>query len=233
MAPEDNRGNGRCAPHSREHLGMIELALPCFSTAPASTTDARGPGILLVHEGTGMSAQLIRVAERLAREGYRVVAPDFFSRSDGIDPDDFGAIIGSVTPEHLDAVFAAAADRLRADGATSIGITGFCMGGRFSYRAALQAEPVRHRGVSAVLRWRHRAGPRRAGVPDAALLRGIRSVHPDRRHRGRAGAPSRRDVVVYPDATHGFMRDGSDSYAPADAADAWSRTLAFFAEHLT
>jgi dienelactone hydrolase len=29
------------------------------------------------------------------------------------------------------------------------------------------------------------------------------------------------------------MRDGSDSYSPADAADAWSRMLAFFGRHLT
>src|SRR5262245_26297061 len=102
---------------------MTELALPSFSAVPASATDARGPGIVVVHEGTGMSAQLVRVAERLAREGYRVLAPDFFSRADGIDPEDFTAVIRSVTPESLDTDLAAATARLRADGATSIGIT--------------------------------------------------------------------------------------------------------------
>ncbi len=35
-------------------------------------------------------------------------------------------------------------------------------------------------------------------------------------------------VVVYEDAEHGFMRDGSPNYNEAAAADAWARLLAFF-----
>jgi dienelactone hydrolase len=38
---------------------------------------------------------------------------------------------------------------------------------------------------------------------------------------------------VYPGADHGFMRDGSESYDPESAADAWSRMLEFFASNLT
>jgi carboxymethylenebutenolidase len=210
---------------------MIELALPCFTAAPAAATDRRGPGLVVVHEGTGMSAQLLRVAERLAREGYRVVAPDFFSRAEGIDPGDLMAVIESVTPEHLDADLAAATERLRADGATSVGITGFCMGGRFSYRAALQADRY---GIAASVPFYGGGIAQDLGAPQCPTLlffggsdpyvptadiEAVRAHHPD-------------DTVVYPDATHGFMRDGSDSFSPADATDAWSRMLAFFAEHL-
>ena len=39
-------------------------------------------------------------------------------------------------------------------------------------------------------------------------------------------------TVVYPGATHGFMRDGSESYDEAAATDAWARLLAFFARTL-
>ena len=39
-------------------------------------------------------------------------------------------------------------------------------------------------------------------------------------------------MIVYPEAEHGFMRDGSDSYHAESAADAWERMLAFFAKHL-
>ena len=39
-------------------------------------------------------------------------------------------------------------------------------------------------------------------------------------------------VVVYPDAGHGFFRDGSDAYHADAATDAWSRCSAFFAEQL-
>ena len=38
---------------------------------------------------------------------------------------------------------------------------------------------------------------------------------------------------MYPGADHGFMRDGSESYDPDSAADAWSRMLAFFGANLT
>ena len=66
---------------------MTELTLPAFTVAPAADADRRGPGIIVVHEGNGMSAQLLRFGERLADQGYRVIAPDFFSRSHDVDPD--------------------------------------------------------------------------------------------------------------------------------------------------
>jgi dienelactone hydrolase len=40
------------------------------------------------------------------------------------------------------------------------------------------------------------------------------------------------DVVVYEDAQHGFMRDGSDTYHETAAPEAWQRMLAFFDLHL-
>ena len=110
-----------------------------------------------------------------------------------------------------------------------MGITGFCLGGTISYRAALSgldlacAAPFygghipRELGRPAcpILAF---FGGRDEYIPDAAV-EAVRAHHPD-------------DVVVYPDAEHGFMRDGSPSYHPAAAADAWSRLLAFFDQHL-
>jgi len=40
------------------------------------------------------------------------------------------------------------------------------------------------------------------------------------------------DIVLYPDAQHGFMRDGSPEYHASAASDAWQKALAFFATHL-
>jgi carboxymethylenebutenolidase len=42
----------------------------------------------------------------------------------------------------------------------------------------------------------------------------------------------RHEVVVYPDAGHGFFCDQRGSYNPAAAADAWERTKRLFAEEL-
>jgi carboxymethylenebutenolidase len=212
---------------------MTDLTLPAFSVAPASAADPSvpGPGVIVVHEGNGMSAQLLRFGERLAREGYRVIAPDFFARSHDVDPNDFGAVVGSVTPENLQADFAAAADTLRAAGATSIGVTGFCMGGWFTYRAAKWADTL---GISAAVPFYGGGIARELGEPRCPTLLffggrddyiSTADIEAVRQHHGDA-------VIVYPEAEHGFMRDGSPNYDEAAATDAWQRLLAFFGEHL-
>ena len=60
-------------------------------------------------------------------------------------------------------------------------------------------------------------GGRDEYVPTEAIEQ-VRATHPD--------------VVLYPEAQHGFMRDGSPSYDPDAAADAWGRLLTFFGTHL-
>jgi carboxymethylenebutenolidase len=39
------------------------------------------------------------------------------------------------------------------------------------------------------------------------------------------------EIIVYPDAGHGFHADYRSSYMASDATDAWSRMLAFLAAH--
>jgi carboxymethylenebutenolidase len=52
-----------------------------------------------------------------------------------------------------------------------------------------------------------------------------------------AGAAAKASVATeverYPEAGHGFHRDGSAAYHAESAADAWRRTLDWFARHLT
>ena len=222
----------RRRPAARESRGMTDLTLPAFTVAPAKDADRRGPGIIVVHEGHGMTAQLLRFGERLADQGYRVIAPDFFARSHDVDPTDFGAVIGSITPANLKGDFAAAADALRADGATSVGVTGFCMGGWFTYRAAKWADDL---GISAAVPFYGGGIARELGEPACPTLMFFGGSDPYiptadiekvQEHHGDA-------VVVYPGADHGFMRDGSETYDPDSAADAWSRMLEFFASNLS
>ncbi len=224
--------DGRIGLPPRESRAMTELTLPAFTVAPATDADRRGPGIIVVHEGGGMSAQLLRFGERLADQGYRVIAPDFFARSHDVDSADFRAVIGSITPANLKGDFAAAADALRADGATSVGVTGFCMGGWFTYRAAKWADDL---GISAAVPFYGGGIARELGEPACPTLMFFGGSDPYiptediekvQEHHGDA-------VVVYPGADHGFMRDGSESYDADSAADAWSRMLEFFASNLS
>jgi carboxymethylenebutenolidase len=206
---------------------MTDLTLPYFASLP---TRPNGRGVVVVHEGLGLTTQILRFAERLAGEGYTVVAPDFFFRTGGPRDEDWWTSIDAITPDDTRADLRAAIAALRALGAVSFGVTGFCLGGRISYQAARWADDLE---VGAVVSFYGKYVPDLGDLHCPALLlfggrdeyvsaeeiAAVRDRHPD-------------DVHVYPDNGHAFMRDGDESYEPVTAADAWSRLLAFFGEHL-
>jgi carboxymethylenebutenolidase len=207
---------------------MTDLALPYFTAAPLEPT---GRGVVLAHEGFGMNAQIMRVTERLAAEGYTVVAPEFFYRSGGPEAGDYWDLINGHTPDQLRADLAAAIAALRAQGAATIGVTGFCFGGRVSYFAARWADEL---GVDAAVSFYPGRIADKLGelhCPTLMLFAGRDEYVPP---EDIAAAQARHgDVVtVYLDSSHGFMRDGWPDYDPRAAPDAWARLLAFFGEYL-
>ncbi len=205
---------------------MLDIAVPYFVALPA--TAPPWPGIVVVMEGGGISAQLLRVCERLADEGYAAVAPDLFWRFGGSDP--VRADEHYPRLRHADGRqdIRECIGRLRALGVTSVGITGFCMGGGYAYLAAVSGDvdaavPFYGGGIAQHLGTVKCPllaffGGRDEWIPraDVAMV--------ERHHDG--------DVIVYEDAGHGFMRDGSDSYDETAAADAWTRMLTFFDTNL-
>ncbi len=205
---------------------MTAQALPCYTTRPR--TAPPWPGVLVIHEGNGISPQLLRVCERLAAEGYATVAPDLFFRSGGPEAADFGTLISALQPDEVRADLTEAHARLRELGADRIGITGFCLGGTITYRAARWGLDL---GAAAPFYGGHIAtelGP--VACPLLLFFGGTDEYIPSKAvETVRATHP---DVVLYPEAGHGFMRDGSSSYDPAAATDAWDRLLTFFGQHL-
>jgi len=206
---------------------VAEIAAPHFIAHPAAAPP--WPGVVVVHEGNGISPQLLRFCERLAREGYATIAPDLFFRSGGSEAADFATLIGALRPEDVRADLDGAVATLRSLGASAVGITGFCMGGSFAYRAAVEGVDV---ACSAPFYGGFIA--RELGEPRCPLIcffgGSDEYVPPEAIEAVRARHPD--DVVVYPDAGHGFMRDGSTDYDAAAASDAWTRLLKFFAQHL-
>jgi len=201
------------------------LPTPYFLARPRSAPRA---GLIAIMEGNGMSWQLLRICERLAAEGYLTIAPDVFHRrADGHGSWE-EAFKGLRDADGLADVRECAA-LLRGQGVQKVGILGFCMGGRLSYLASVSgvdvqaAAPFYGAGIDKLLG--NPSCPLLAffGANDewipTASLDAVRQHHP-------------RDVIVYPDAGHGFMRDGSDAYHEASARDAWTRLLAFFAANL-
>jgi carboxymethylenebutenolidase len=206
---------------------MTAIAVPYFHARPAGPPP--WPGVVVIHEGNGMSAQLLRVCERLAGQGYAVVAPDLFWRFGGSDPDAYMEHLRSIQQGDVRADLVDAVARLRELGASAVGITGFCMGGSFTYMAATTgvdvqcAAPFYGSGIAQAL-----------GQPDCPLLAffGGRDEYIPTADIEAVQAHHPGQLVVYPEAGHGFMRDGSDNYDEAAATDAWRRLMDFFGEHL-
>jgi carboxymethylenebutenolidase len=205
---------------------VSEITVPYFCARPRAASTA---GVLLFMEGNGMSPQLLRVAQRLAHEGYHVVAPDVFHRFGGSNPDIAmtEGHIWKLTDDDVLADMRECIATLRDFGCTRIGATGFCMGGRLSYLAATNglvdcAAPF--------------YGVQMSGLPAPTCPMAISMGSLDQYVPaddlaalvGRHGS----DLVVYEGADHGFFRDGSPAHHPEAAADAWRRVTTLFATHL-
>jgi carboxymethylenebutenolidase len=128
----------------------------------------------------------------------------------------------------LDDIRACAA-LLRAREVQKVGITGFCMGGRLTYLSAVSgvdvqaAVPFYGAGIDKLLG--------RPGCPLLAFFGGRDEyIPPAQLDEVRKHHP--REVIGYPDAGHGFMRDGSDSFHEPSATEAWKRLLDFSAANL-
>lgn len=205
---------------------MTGIDLPYFSARPVG--DLHGPGVVVIHEGNGISAQLLRVCQRLAHEGYATVAPDLFFRAGGAEASDVVSLMGSLRREETAADIDEAISLLRRQGAGSVGVIGFCMGGLQAYRTALTSP-----GCDAAVGFYGARIAAELGEPRCPTLlifggkdeyipvveiEAVVHHHPQ--------------TVVYPDARHGFIRDGSGSYDDDAATDGWRRTLEFLAIHL-
>lgn len=206
--------------------------------------------VLVVQEAFGVNAYIESVCRRLSREGYRALAPALFHRAGGgtAPYDDFSKVMplfagvdDDSTLMDLDAVL----EELRADGVrdASIGVVGFCFGGRASFLAA-----ARRRLGAAVGFYGGGIVSERLGRPalvgeTAALAtpwlglfgdcdEGIPTADVESLRAALTSAPVATDIVRYPDAEHGFHCDVRASYCEAAALDGWSRALAWFDRHL-
>ncbi len=194
-------------------------------------------GIVVLQEIFGVNHHIRQVADGFAAQGYLVIAPALFDRVApdtelGYEPDDFkkGIEIRARTKledllADIEAAVAAAAQ------AGNVGIVGYCWGGTLAYAAATHlnglAAVVAYygSGIAAMRRETLLApiefhfGERDKSIPPEDVEK-IRSAHPDSA------------LYLYP-ADHAFNCDARPSYDEQSAALAQSRTLAFFARHIS
>lgn len=202
--------------------------------------------VVVLHELLGLNDDIRRITDRFAAAGYRAVAPDLYEGL-GARPFCMARAMSAMTRGGgpVVPVVEAVAEHLRSEGATQVGVAGFCMGGGFALLAA-------GRGRFDVAAPFYGLVPGREALvsicPTVASFGGR-----DRMFRGGAERLRRRlsdahvphDVKLYPDAGHSFMSEHPEWMRPLgglpplraahhheSAEDAWDRMLRFFDEHL-
>jgi len=219
-------------------------AFPAHVELPASGS---GPGLVLVSEIFGVNAYIREVAERLAGEGYVVIAPHMFWRIetdfeiDATGPDDLAPameVAGQHQPEHGIADLGAALDHLRSlpEVRGAAGVIGFCFGGSFAYLTAAHHEPD-----FAVSYYGSAVGGNldvadRITCPILFHFGDADPFLPNEQVEALRAATDGMDnveIVVHAGAGHAFDNHRNPVFHDADAArEAWSRTSAFLDEHL-
>lgn len=109
----------------------------------------RGPGLILIQEIFGVNEHIRAVADQYASDGYVVLAPDIFWRSEKklqLQYDQAGfdkglALLGSLDIDATASDLKASVATLRRHSACSgkVGSIGYCMGGLLSFVAAAEA----------------------------------------------------------------------------------------------
>jgi carboxymethylenebutenolidase len=206
----------------------------------ASPASPRG-AVLVIHENRGLNDHTRTVAGRLATAGYAAIALDLLSEEGGTAsfPDTAAATaaLGDAgnNPTRFVEDMSAALDELerRAPGA-KLGAIGFCFGGGMMWR--LLAADARLAGVAPF----YGALPAGSdfGASDAAVLAFYGEtdtrINMSREAAGAAltAAGLTHELVTEPGAGHAFFNDTGNNYNPAAAADAWTRLVTFFRQHL-
>jgi carboxymethylenebutenolidase len=197
------------------------------------------PGVLVIQEWYGLVPHIRDVNTRFAQAGYLALAPDLYMGEAGDNPEDCTQLVqkhGPAAPARARAAFHAL--RAHPDCTGKVGAVGYCFGGRMvlhlaCYEPELNAANIYYGGR--MEQYFDRVGNIRAPVLGCfgAEDRGIPldTVKQFDELLDQAGVPH--DIIVYPGAAHAFFNDQGANYHPEAAADAWRRTTAFFADHLT
>jgi len=226
-------------------IKAADRAIPGYLARPAGK--GRHPVVFVNSEVFGVHEWVKDVCRRLAKAGYVALAPDLFVRAG--DPSkltDIQAVLAIVkaTPEaQVTSDTAASLAFLKAQPYADmkrLAVTGFCWGGGKTW---LDCE--RFGEFKAGVAW---YGPLKAGpyprTPPLDLVKdlkapvlglyggkdqGIPAADVEAMRAAIKAAGKKAEIIVYPDAQHGFLADYRPSFNAAASEDGWKKMLAFFA----
>ena len=235
-------------------IPQADAPLPAYVARP----DAKGryPVVVVVSEVFGVHEYIRDLCRRLAKLGYVAVAPAFFHRAGDPAPlTDFGQIqkiVATATNAQVLGDIRAVLTWLKAQDFVDRGrmaVTGFCWGGAAVWMAAARvpefkagaawygrlSRPAKDQFLGDEDRpWpRDVVGDLRAPVLgfNAGTDKGIPLTDVETMRAKLRDARKKGDLIVYPEAQHGFHADYRSTYDEPAAKDAWARMLDWFARN--
>jgi carboxymethylenebutenolidase len=223
-----------------------DVQIPGYRAMPA-----RGgpfPVVLVVQEIFGVHEHIKDVCRRFAKLGYLAIAPELYARQGDVSNlktiDEIRGIVAKVPDAQVMSDLDAAVEFARESGkgdVTRLGITGFCWGGRIVWLYAAHSKQLkagvawygRLVGDKSELSPKHPVDVA-AGLkaPVLGLYAGKdQGIPPDSVEKMREALKAAKvasEIIVYPDAQHGFHADYRPSYNEKDAKDGWSRLQSWF-----
>ncbi|EIE22596.1 alpha/beta-hydrolase [Coccomyxa subellipsoidea C-169] len=195
----------------------------------------------------GVTPEVKEQAELISQKGnYRVLVPDLYKGKIGVNAEEAKHLASELDYESAIEGLKQSAEWLRANGATKVGVTGFCQGGSLALLAAEYA------GVDAAAPFygipnSYPSHPEKIKVPVQAHVGDQDNFFPEEDVRKfvdeikAAGGDA--VLYVYPGEGHAFMNAQSDSIERMKTAGipvgkretqelAWSRLMDFFKKHL-
>jgi len=218
-------------------MGTIEFACPAGHPARGYLAQAEGGrAVVVLQEWWGLNAQIRSVADRFAEAGFTALAPDLYQGRVTSEPDEAGHLMegldwaGATTQETRGAL-----QYLKAQGASSIAVTGFCMGGALAVVAGVQLDEcdaaVCYYGIPPG----ELADPRAMRVPFqghfAARDDWCTPATVDAFEDLLAESGTTYEVHRY-EAAHAFFNQEQSVYDERAAGLAWGRTIGFLEQHL-
>jgi carboxymethylenebutenolidase len=226
-----------------------EGVLPAYFARPEG--EGPFPTVLVVEEIFGVHEYIKDICRRLAKAGYLAVATEYYARIGDLSKmTDVGAIVRDVISHEPDNTLmndmdsTAAWARANHGNAQKLAVMGFCRGGRAvwlyaAHNAELKAAVAFYGPVNTPA-----TSIQPKNVLDIAaqikcpLLGMYGGKDPsiavsdvEKAERLAKDAGKTVEIVIYPDAGHGFHADYRPSYNAHDAQDGWARALAWFQKY--
>jgi len=193
------------------------------------------PGLVVIHEWWGLNDWVKEQSEKLAGQGYVVLAVDLYRGKSAADPSDAHELMRGMPQDRAIRDMQAAYEYLAARKDVKpgrVGAIGWCMGGGLALQLAIHqprlaavvvnygALPTDPNDIQQIGAWvLGNFGADDKGITPADVQAFEKTMKVLNR---------RIDVKIYPGAGHAFENPNNTSgYRPEAAADAWKRTLAF------